>query len=139
VARGPAALRVTDGSGRLRSLGEEAGGRPVAVHLWATWCAPCLTELPRLAAAVRARPDLAGRILVVSVDTIPNARVAAFLDRLDVALPSLQLVEGNAGAAFGLRAYPATVVLDAAGGIVRRHEGPLDWGDEAAVDALLAP
>lgn len=136
AASGASKLLVVDAAGRVRPLDALTAGRRVAVHFWATWCAPCLTELPRLAQVLRERPEVAARVVIVSVDSAPYARVAAFLAGLNVDISSLKVVEGNAGAAFGILGYPATVFLDAQGAVVARHAGPLDWRDAEALAAL---
>lgn len=138
-AEGPLArLDVTGADGAVTTLGERVEP-PAVLHFWATWCAPCLRELPEVAEFAQERPGLAARLALVSVDTAPFARVKAFLaDRLGLTdLSTLKVVEGNAGAAFGLTGYPATVFLDADGQVTRRHAGILDWGDEA-VRATIA-
>lgn len=105
---------------------------PAILHFWATWCAPCLEELPEVAAFAEERPDLFEGVAVVSVDTAPYERVENFLDeRLGLPdLPTLKVVEGNAGATFGIMGYPSTVFLNAEGMVSRRHQGVLDWASE---------
>jgi len=106
---------------------------PGLLHLWATWCAPCLRELPELAAFKADRPALGEGVVLLSVDTAPYARVTSFLtERLGLeGLSSLQVVEGNAGAALGVTGYPATVFVSAEGDVIDVHQGMLNWSDPA--------
>ena len=55
-------------------------GKPVLVNIWATWCAPCVKELPTLQARGRHAPD-APRVIAVIQDMAPRGSVDAFLDK----------------------------------------------------------
>lgn len=69
-SREPRAITVVDGQELGRELAPRAG-RPLLVHLWASWCVPCVAEWPALAEDLR---DFAGRevdIVVVSIDDVP--------------------------------------------------------------------
>ncbi len=121
-------LRVVDAAGAERTVAALAGGEPALVHLWATWCAPCRVELPRLAAFLHENPALARRIIVVSVDKAPFAKVAAFLaDDLDAPMRTYKVSGGNPGLVYGVTGYPTTLFLDGSGAVQERVAGPLDW------------
>ncbi|MBD8893907.1 TlpA family protein disulfide reductase [Roseibium litorale] len=127
-------LRLTNETGQTLSLKELTKDKPVLVHLWASWCAPCREELPELAAFKAALPeDLQKRFLVVSVDTKPLTAVQSFLSE-DLDLPgldTLQTAPAEAGRTFRIKGYPSTVFLNADGKIVRRIDGSAPWGDSA--------
>jgi len=129
-AEGPLDRVVVTGPGGGTTPLADRVTPPAILHFWATWCAPCLEELPDVAAFAEERPDLFRGVAVVSVDTASYERVESFLDeRLGLPdLPSLKVVEGNAGAAFGIMGYPSTIFLDGEGNVTRRHQGVLDWG-----------
>ncbi|MCW2308782.1 TlpA family protein disulfide reductase [Rhodobium gokarnense] len=124
-------LRNGEGGARpVREVLSEKG--PTIVHFWATWCVPCRRELPsvdRFAADL----DKAGngdRLLVVSVDRFPYARIAQFLSsELGLGLTTWQDAERKTGSAFRTFGYPATLIVDRAGTVTWRHIGPLDWDD----------
>jgi peroxiredoxin len=101
---------------RLESL----RGKYVLVDFWATWCAPCITELPRLQEAFRKYHGAGFEILGVSLDETRTPVV----DFVNVRkLPWLQLHNGTAGAdlveAFGVSSIPATYLVDPDGKIIR--------------------
>jgi len=85
-------------------------GMPVVVNVWASWCAPCRTEMPLLDRAAR---TYAGRITFIGVaskDT-PEA-AAAFLEDIGVGYPSLFDASGDIRADLGLRGFPTTYLFD---------------------------
>jgi thiol-disulfide isomerase/thioredoxin len=113
---------------RLSSL----KGKPLLVNLWATWCAPCIAELPtlgRLAATGKVR------VLTVSQDLPESAtRAAPFLAQRGGARLEPWLDTENAlSAHYAVRVLPATILYDAKGREVWRVFGPMDWaGSDAA-------
>ncbi len=111
---------------------QDAKGKPLLVNLWATWCAPCVKELPTLDALSR-RPG-APKVIAVSEDIGDRSSVEAFLHshgikNLDVWRdPDMSL-----SPALGVEVMPTTVYYDASGRELWRYTGDLDWtGPEAA-------
>ena len=117
-------------SGRRTTLAA-LKGRPVLVNLWATWCAPCVKEMPTLEAVAKGM-----RVVAVSQDMEP-AKATAFVGQrgftaLEIGLdPDLAL-----GTAFGAN-LPTTILYGADGRERWRVPGDRDWTD-AASRALLA-
>jgi thiol-disulfide isomerase/thioredoxin len=113
----------------------EFEGVPVLVNLWATWCAPCVKELPTLdrLAASHAKDGQLG-VIAVSQDIGPQHSVTAFLDKLGIKhLGAFQDDKMALSAALGVQVMPTTVLYGADGREVWRYIGDLDWaGDEAA-------
>jgi thiol-disulfide isomerase/thioredoxin len=111
-------------------------GTPVLLNLWATWCAPCVKELPtldRLAKAHRKTGDL--QVVAVSQDSGPSASVAAFLDSHRITdLEPYQDSDMRLSGALGPDAVlPTSILFDAQGREVWRYVGDLDWtGPQAA-------
>jgi peroxiredoxin len=113
-------------------------GKVVLVNFWATWCAPCVEEMPALA---RLRARLAPRgfeVLAVNQGEMP-ARVTAFTERTGLDLTVLLDREKAVAKAWQVRALPTTFVVDRAGRIRLHAEGELDTGPalEAAIVPLL--
>jgi thiol-disulfide isomerase/thioredoxin len=108
-------------------------GRPVLVNLWATWCAPCITELPSLD-ALAARPG-GPRVLAISQD-MDAAKVQPFWAgrKLRTLQPSLDpKMAWSTGMAVNL---PTTILYDGGGREVWRYSGVLDWAGPEAAKAL---
>jgi thiol-disulfide isomerase/thioredoxin len=138
--RGKPALDAAfnDPDGEPTSLAEFSG-KPVLLNLWATWCAPCVKELPtldRLAAAHRADGQLG--VVAVSQDSGPQASVTAFLAKLNVKDlgayhdPKMAL----SGALGPDTVLPTTMLFDAKGMEVWRYVGDLDWTSPEAAKLL---
>ena len=113
----------------------EFKGTPVLVNLWATWCAPCVKELPtldRLAESRATAGDLG--VIAISQDMAPQGSVTAFLDELGVDhLGAYHDDKMALSGALGVQVMPTTILYDANGREVWRYVGDLDWtGEEAA-------
>ena len=110
-------------------------GKPVLVNLWATWCAPCVKELPTLDALART-----GRVqvLAVSQDDAPHASVVAFLQAHHIAsLKPYQDAKMSLSGALGPdTVLPTSILIDADGKEVWRYVGDLDWTSAEAAKLL---
>src|SRR4051794_10902446 len=113
-------------------------GKPAIVNLWATWCQPCLREMPSLE---RMQEKLGDRLTVaaVSQDRGGETAVTPFLAKLGLDKVKIYLDPKSAvGKAFGVRGLPTSIVLDAEGREIGRVEGASEW-DSAAMLGVLEP
>ena len=99
-------------------------GRVVLLSFWATWCEPCVVEMPSLLALHHDQPDLA--ILAVSVDQDPDA-YRSFLARRHVDLISVRDPAETAAKLYHSSAWPETYLIDRQGVIRRKFVGAQDW------------
>ncbi len=122
-----------DPDGDETSLAEFRGA-PVLVNLWATWCAPCVKELPTLDRIATAERKGSLKVVAISQDTGPNTSVAAFLKVHNVlALEPYQDPDMALSSALAVQVMPTTILFDASGREVWRYTGDLDWtGEEAS-------
>jgi thiol-disulfide isomerase/thioredoxin len=109
-------------------------GVPTLVNLWATWCAPCVKELPtldKLAASHAADGQLG--IIAVSQDSKPQAEVKAFLGKLGIAhVGAFHDDKMALSGALGVQVMPTTILYGSDGKEIWRYVGDLDWtGPEA--------
>ena len=113
-------------------------GKAVLVNFWATWCAPCLRELPSL-------DQLQGRlggdqfeVVAIAADPSGTAKIQNYLDRLNIenlqfyADPQLQMATSFGGA----NILPLSVLYDASGNEVGRVVGEVDWMSPEAVQLV---
>jgi peroxiredoxin len=99
-------------------------GRVVLLNFWATWCGPCVEEMPSLLALHHQLPDLA--IVAVSVDEDSRA-YSQFLARHHVDLITVRDPGQRAAQLFHSKMWPETYVIDRQGVIRRKFIGAQDW------------
>jgi thiol-disulfide isomerase/thioredoxin len=111
-------------------------GRPVLVNLWATWCAPCVREMPTLdKVAERAGAKL--KVLTVSQDSESADLAPTFARGQFKHLERYRDTEQKLGFSYGTGVLPTTVLYDADGKEVWRVVGAMDW-DGPRANTLLA-
>lgn len=112
-------------------------GKVVMVNYWATWCAPCIRELPSID---RLQAELGGpdfTVVAINVDRGGKAAAAPFAERLKLENLALYLDPRNAtGRAVGVNVMPTTIVYDREGNEIGRLEGGAEWDSPEAM-ALL--
>lgn len=126
------AIGITDAAGKPTTLADFAG-RVVLLNYWATWCAPCVEEMPALE---RLADRLGGNaaVLAVSVDRQGNALVEPFVRKLGLArLPIYLDPKGESMRALGVRGLPTTILFDREGREVGRLEGAAAWDSPEAL------
>jgi thiol-disulfide isomerase/thioredoxin len=125
-----------DGAGRTVGLGA-LRGKVVLLNLWATWCPPCIRELPALD---RLQGRLGGEsftVLALSLDRSPAQTVAAFLRRLEIRHLDLYVDPHLAAqAAFPVDVLPASFILDRQGRVVAFLRSYADW-DAPEADEMI--
>jgi Thiol-disulfide isomerase and thioredoxins len=127
----------TSADGKPATLKEVAQGKPMLVNLWATWCAPCVAELPALDRAAKAAQAKGVKIIAVSQD-METAGVPAFWSARKLSTLQTWLDPENAlGFHYGTGTLPTTILYDGAGKEVARIVGALEW-DEKDGQKLIA-
>lgn len=119
---------LADPAGKKLDL-QSLKGKPVLVNLWATWCAPCVAELPALD-KLAATLDGKVKVLAVNQDSGQPEKAGEFLRQRGVSRLEPWLDPKNDLAfQFGAETLPVTVMYDSAGREVWRVAGPKEWGD----------
>jgi thiol-disulfide isomerase/thioredoxin len=128
------ALALVDAKGVRHDLADHRG-RVTLVNFWATWCPPCVHEIPsmnRLAATYDAR-DFA--IVSVNFKEDPD-HVRAFMAKVAVDFPVLLDADGATSARWGVFAFPSTFILDRQGRVRYSVNTAIEW-DGAEVRAVI--
>ncbi len=113
---------VTDGATRIHLA--DYRGRPVLVNFWASWCEPCLLELPSLEALHHRHPEI--DILAISIDEDADAYKQFLVDhRVD--LTTVRDPNQTAAEKFHTDMWPETYAIDRSGVIRRKFVGATDW------------
>lgn len=125
-------IAFVDAGGRRHHL-SEFRGHGMVINLWATWCAPCVAEMPSLAALSKTLAPADIAVLPLSSDHGGAAAVEAFFRQHGITgLPVLLDPDGAAARAFGAEGIPTSVIIDKAGREHARLEGPAEWSTPEA-------
>jgi thiol-disulfide isomerase/thioredoxin len=135
-------LAFRDGEGKERTLGDWKG-KTVLLNLWATWCAPCKTEMPALDELQKALGGPDFEVVAVNIDTRNPEKAKAWLTETGIA--SLGHYADNSakifqelkekGRAFGM---PTTILVDKSGCEVATLAGPAEWASGDAIAFIKA-
>jgi peroxiredoxin len=120
---------------------KEQRGKAVMVNFWATWCPPCREEMPAMERLHRRHQARGFVLLAVSVDT-DAALVKPFLTQHKLTFPVALDAKMELANAYGVRALPASFLIDREGNLAALALGPRAWDNKAAhalVERLLTP
>ena len=116
---------------------EEFRGHGMVINFWATWCAPCVAEMPSLARLARALAPHGIAVLTLSSDRGGAAAVRAWFDQRGISgLPVLLDPRGAMARAWGTRGIPATHVIARDGTRRGYIEGAADWSSAATLSLI---
>jgi thiol-disulfide isomerase/thioredoxin len=133
----PAPLEVFTDLGGARVRLADFEGRFLLVNFWATWCAPCVREMPALERLQAKLADEGLHVLAVSIDRGGAKVVEPFAARLGLTGLPLYLDPKSALArAFGIAGLPTTFLIDAEGQVIRALSGAAEWDSDEAVELI---
>lgn len=101
-------------------------GKTVLLNFWATWCGPCVAEMPSLLQFQRENPDIT--VIAISIDEDPVA-YANFIRNRHVNLITVRDPSQSAASLFHTDMWPETYAIDRNGVIRRKFVGATDWSD----------
>jgi peroxiredoxin len=134
VGHKPPELKLTDLDGNIFEL-SSLKGRVVLINFWATWCPPCITEMPSLAAAYRKLASQGFEILAISLDE--KRSVAKDLaTKMNLPFKVIMDKNGKISKQYLVYGLPYTVILDRKGIVRYKIFGGHEW-DEGAQFKLL--
>lgn len=125
-------LRLRDVNGKVTSL-DALRGKPIFLNFWATWCPPCIAEMPSIN---KLHKKLGNEVafVIVSVDN-EFETAKSFIDRKGYDFPIYTLA-GKLPQMYQSSSIPTTFVIDSKGHLVMMHKGMADYGDEEFLEFL---
>lgn len=110
-------------------------GKVVVLNFWATWCAPCVEEMPSLNRLQAQIERQNGVVLGISVD-VDAAAYQKFLIDHQITFPTYRDSSKGIATSYGTFMYPETFIIDPKGKIVRKIIGPTEWDNPVMVSYL---
>ena len=129
-------LPVYDRAGKVVDLSKEKG-RLIIIHFWATWCPPCVEEVPALSKfweKYRGRHDLV--LYTVSVDKDWKT-IDDFTKKNPNALPVYRDPNASTAQRFGSSQYPETYIANKSGRVIYRVQGAIEWSDPSVQQRIV--
>lgn len=132
----PPEITFTGADGTPHKLAEFLG-HGMVINLWATWCQPCVAEMPSLAALSKALAPDDIAVLPLSSDRGGADVVRSFYQQHEISgLPVLLDPKGAAARAWRARGIPTSLIIDRKGQERGRIEGSADWSSKASVELV---
>jgi peroxiredoxin len=113
----------------------ELKGQVVVLNFWATWCPPCVEELPSLMQMQQRMKTKGVTVLAVSID-VDQGAYRQFLKDHNVNLLSVRDPDQKSSGLYGTFKYPETYIVDRNGVVRRKFIGAVDWTEPEVIDFL---
>lgn len=121
--------------GNLEGL-DDYLGKVIIVNFWATWCTPCVKEMPSFENLYRRFRSKGLTILAVSLDKSSSSKVQEFADKYKLSFPVLLDTDGVAEKLYPSFTIPFTYVVDKQGRVVARVDGGKNWESLETFEAV---
>jgi peroxiredoxin len=109
-------------------------GKTVVLNFWATWCGPCVQEVPSIMALQK---QLGDKVVILAVSTdVDEDAYKSFTEKRMQGLLTVRDGNQKSSSLYGTYAYPETFVIDKSGVIRRKFIGPQEWTNAEIVDYL---
>ena len=128
------ALSLEDLGHKVHTL-QDYRGRVVLVNFWASWCGPCVTEMPAMQRLQEAMTGKPFTLLGVNVEESPGT-VWKFAAKVGIQFPLLLDRDGQTAFDWGIDLYPTTFLIDPQGRIQYVAYGPRKWDDPDMIQVI---
>ena len=125
---------LPDLEGRMHAL-DELRGKVVVLNYWATWCPPCIYEMPSLNTLYERYRGQGFIVLGISVDE-DQEQYESFLNQSNISFPTVRDPERSISARYGTLKYPESYLISRDGRVLRKYMGPEDWIQPEIVNYL---
>ena len=124
---------LPDLDGKMINLADYKG-KVVLLNIWATWCAPCVKEMPSMEKLYQELKDEGLEILAVSIDETGSEAVRPFMEKHKLNFPALTDTEGKTKTLYQTTGVPESFIIDRDGIIVEKIIGPREWATPGAIN-----
>ncbi len=133
VGKAAPEFSVQDGENKvdLRDL----RGKIVVLNFWATWCPPCIDEMPSLGVMQQQMKQKGVAVVAISLDADPRA-YHDFLQQHRIDFFTVRDPQQASNALYGTYKFPETYIIDRSGVLRRKFIGPVDWTSPDILDYL---
>ena len=118
--------------GKMVSL-TDYKGKVVLLNIWATWCPPCVEEMPSMEKLHQELKDEEFEILAVSIDESGAEAVLPFIEKHKLSFPALIDTKGAMKSLYRTTGVPESFIIDKDGMVVEEIIGPRDWAAAGAI------
>ena len=108
-------------------------GKVVLLNIWATWCPPCVEEMPSMEKLYQELKDEDFQILAVSIDVSGGNVVAPFMKKHKLSFPALTDTQGTLKSLYRTTGVPESFIIDKDGIIAEKIIGPRDWATPGVI------
>jgi peroxiredoxin len=118
--------------GKMVSL-DDYKGKVVLLNIWATWCPPCVEEMPSMEKLYQELKGENFEILAVSIDVLGAKEVIPFMKKYKLSFPALTDSKGAIKSLYQTTGVPESFIINKDGIIVEKVIGPRDWATPVAI------
>ena len=126
---------LPDLDGKMVSLADYKG-KVVLLNIWATWCPPCVEEMPSMEKLYQELKNESFEILAVSIDESGAKAVLPFMKKHKLSFPALTDTKGAINSLYQTTGVPESFIVDKDGKIVEEVIGPRDWAAPGTISFL---
>lgn len=126
---------LPDLAGDMRELASYRG-RYVLLNFWATWCPPCVEEMPSMQTLHQQFSERGFTVVAASSDAAGASAVQPFVDKLGVTFPVLLDQGEEVAQRYGAQNLPVSFLINPEGQVIAAAQGARDWSSEQAIEVM---